>query len=288
MVEVRGSGRTFTAPDVELIGALASSCSGLSRTELANTVCELLEWQRPSGGLKWRECLDLLAKLEAKGVVKLPALRGPREHATPVHAAAVGAERAERIEHAHLEKVRIVRAQSAAQRRLVRELIAAHHYLGYRTPFGARVQYLAYLDGEQVAGCVQFSSAAWRLAARDQWLGWSDAQRAAGLIRVIQNSRFLMLPSIHVPNLASRVLSLALRRVAVDWEALYAVRPLLAETLVDPARYRGTCYRAANWIEVGRSAGRGRMDREHVRHGAAPKRVFVYELAPGARATLAT
>jgi len=283
-VEVRGSGRTFTASDVELIREVAASCSALSRTELANTVCELLEWRRPGGGLKWREGLDLLAKLDAGGWVKLPALRGPREHATPTRAAPVCGEV---VEQARLTEVRITRAQTPSQRRLFRELVAGHHYLGYRTPFGARVQYLAYLEGERIAGCVQFSSAAWRLAARDRWIGWSDAQRTAGLPRVIQNSRFLLVQNIRVPNLASRVLALALRQVATDWEALYAVRPVLAETLVDPARYRGTCYRAANWIEVGESAGRGRMDRAHVRHGAAPKRVLVYELVPGARATLA-
>jgi hypothetical protein len=234
--------------------------------------------------LKWRECLDLLAKLEAGGWVKLPVLRGPRRRATQTGAAPVGAEI---VGQARLAEVRIARAQSPAQRRLFRELIAGHHYLGYRTPFGARVQYLAYLEGGRIAGCIQFSSAAWRLAARDRWIGWSDGQRAAGLTRVIQNSRFLILKNVQVANLASRVLSLALRRVASDWEALYAVRPLLAETLVDAAHYRGTCYRAANWIEVGESAGRGRMDREHLRHGAAPKRVFVYELVAGARAKLA-
>lgn len=283
-VQVRASGRAFTAEDVELIGEIAASCAGLSRTELANTVCELLEWRRPGGGLKWRECLDLLGKLEAKGLVKLPALRGPREHLMQIDAAPTCAEV---VEQAQLTQVRVNRVQSAAQRRLFRELIEGHHYLGYRTPFGARVQYLAHLDEQRVAGCVQFSSAAWRLAARDRWIGWTDAQRSTGLTQVIQNSRFLILKNIHVPNLASRVLSLSLRQVAADWEALYGVRPLLAETLVDPARYRGTCYRAANWIEVGESAGRGRMDREHLRHGAAPKRVFVYELVAGARARLA-
>jgi hypothetical protein len=283
-VDVQGSGRRFTAEDVELIGEIAASCAGLSRAELANTVCELLDWRRPGGGLKWRECLDLLSKLEARGLVKLPALRGPRRHVTRIEAAPVCAAV---VDQAQLEQVSVVRVQNAAQRRLFRELIEGHHYLGYRMPFGARVQYLAYLDGERVGGCVQFSSAAWRLAARDRWIGWSDAQRSAGLTRVIQNSRFLILKNIQVPNLASRVLSLALRRVVADWQALYGVRPLLAETLVDSSHYRGTCYRAANWVEVGESAGRGRMDREHARHGAAPKRVFVYELVAGARQRLA-
>lgn len=280
----RACGREFTEHEVELIREVARSCGGLSRTEIAHTVCELLEWRRAGGGLKGRECLDLLAKLEAAEVVKLPVLRRTRPRGSPTRIVRTGLAEGKatlRASVKEVEPVVVVAVEGPAERKLFRELIDRYHYLGYRVPFGAHVQYLVQIGGKaaQVAGAVQFSSAAWRLAARERWIGWSERQREAGISRVVQNSRFLLLPWIEVKNLASRVLSLALRRVPGDWERRYAVRPLLAETLVDPARYAGTCYRAANWIEVGLSAGRGRMDREHRRHGAAPKRVFVHALA---------
>ena len=115
-------------------------------------------------------------------------------------------------------------------------------------------------------------------AARDRWIGWDDAQRARALQRIVNNSRFLVLPWVQVRNLASAALAGAARRLVADWLAAYAVRPLLLETLVDTTRFAGTCYRAANWRELGTTSGRGRMDRGHQRHGAAPKTVFVYPL----------
>jgi len=125
---------------------------------------------------------------------------------------------------------------------------------------------------------LQFSSPSWRMAVRDRWIGWDEAKRRKNLQRVVNNSRFLILPWVRVKNLASVALSQATRRLRTDWFARYAVEPVLVETLVDTARYTGHCYRAANWMELGSTTGRGRMDREHARHGAAPKAVWVYPL----------
>ena len=149
-----------------------------------------------------------------------------------------------------------------------------------RGPFGAQVQYLVSVStpAPTVVGGLQFSSAAWRMRARDRWIGWDDARRARHLPQVVSNSRFLLLPWVHIQNLASATLALALRRLPADWQAQYGVTPLLVETLVDAARYTGGCYRAANWVEVGETAGRGRDDRRHQRHGAHPKRLWVYPL----------
>jgi hypothetical protein len=178
--------------------------------------------------------------------------------------------------------------ETAAQRLLFRELVGRHHYLGYAVAYGAQIRYLVYATRPMpaVVGCVQFSSPAWRMAARDAWIGWDDETRRKNLQRVVCNSRFLLLPWIRVANMASHVLSLAARRVAADWPRRYGVEVLLVETLVDTSRYRGDCYRAANWIRLGETAGRGRMDREHRRHGAAPKTVFVYPLVKDARRRL--
>ncbi len=136
-----------------------------------------------------------------------------------------------------------------------------------------------HLPERTVLGCIQFSSAAWRIAVRDEWIGWDEKARVRNLEHVIDNSRFLLLPWVMVKNLASRILSEATRRLAVDWKRTYKVEPLLMETLVDPRRYRGTCYRAANWIELGLTRGLGRMDRRRSGGEVAPKMVLVYPLA---------
>jgi hypothetical protein len=174
--------------------------------------------------------------------------------------------------------------ETADQRLLFRELIGRHHYLGHAVPFGAHLRYLVYASRPEraVVGCVQFSSPAWRMAARDAWIGWDERARRRNLQRVVSQSRFLIVPWAHVKNLASVVLSLAARRLPIDWYLRYWVEILLLETLVDTCRYYGTCYRAANWISLGQTTGRGRMDRLHLRHGAAPKTILVYALVKDA------
>jgi len=181
---------------------------------------------------------------------------------------------------AELAPLTLTRAETPEQHRLWRELVGRYHYQGHAVPYGAQLRYLLGVSRPQpqVVGCLQFSSPAWRLAARDHWIGWDEAQRARALQRIVNNSRFLLLPWVQVQNLASAALALAARRIAQDWQAAYAVRPLLLETLVERTRFAGTCYRAANWRELGITSGRGRMDRSHQRHGAAPKTVFVYPL----------
>jgi hypothetical protein len=176
-------------------------------------------------------------------------------------------------------ELELVRADEA--RRLFRELVGRYHYLGHAVPFGAHLRYLVFgqLPERTVVGCIQFSSAAWRIAVRDEWIGWNEKARVRNLVHVVNNSRFLVLPWIVVKNLASRILSEAVRRMAVDWKRSYRVEPLLVETFVDPRRYRGTCYRAANWIELGRTSGLGQMDRRRSGGDVAPKTVLVYPLA---------
>ena len=128
-------------------------------------------------------------------------------------------------------------------------------------------------------GGLSFSAAAWRLAARDEWIGWDEQTRRVGLSQVVANSRFLILPSVRVPHLASHVLGLAVKRVARDWQARYGLKPLLLETFIDRGRHRGTCYRAANWHYLGETSGRGRQDRARTAAGAV-KEIWVYPLGP--------
>ena len=284
----RFGGRPLTAAELQLLVELTRRYGGLSRNELAPTVCELLDWRRPNGGLKTAQCRLLLEQLQQRQRLALPTLRQgrPRGRGTasavdesPLSTAVVGPLPA-------LQPIRLQRVQTPAQRRTWRALIERHHYLGHRVPFGAHLRYLIQAAPGTVLGCLQFSSPAWRMRARDGWIGWDDATRARHLQRIINNSRFLLLPQVQVKNLASHVLALSLRTVPTDWEAAYGMRPWLAETLVDAARFTGHCYRAANWIDVGQTTGRGRHDRYHERHDACPKRVLLYPLLPDVRQRL--
>jgi hypothetical protein len=280
-------GQDVTAEQLELIGEVVETCSGLSRTELAATLCDLLEWRRPNGKLKTHECRRFLEEREARGWLELPARQPTRPHGrrTTVPVTAQGEAQPELAGTVRdVAPVSVELVADEPERLLWRELVGRHHYLGHTMPFGASLRYLVRVARPEpaVVGCLQFSSPSWRMAARDRWIGWDDAVRQRNLQRVVQNSRFLLLPWVRVRNLATTVLSRAARQLPEDWWEHYRVRPLLVETLVDARRYAGTCYRAANWIEVGPTSGRGRMDREHAREGAAPKRVWVYPLVAGA------
>jgi hypothetical protein len=284
-------GQRIDSDERDLIKTILGEHTGLSREELAATVCELLGWTRASGRLKARECREFLERLETAGAVTLPAKRVGRpvgaRTAVPVtlrgqgQPAVTGTVR-------DVAPVQVARVTTADQRLLFRELVGRHHYLGHTVPFGAHVRYLvsASRPEPQVVACAQFSSAAWRMASRDAWIGWDDAMRVRQLPRVINNSRFLILPWVRVKNLASAILAQVARRVAVDWHETYGVTPVLLETLVDPARFDGASYRAANWIVVGTTTGRGRNDRGPRRTARVPKRVLVYPLVGDAAAQL--
>lgn len=285
---VQFCGRWFSASEVSLICEVVDSCGGINRKELARTVCELLDFKRVSGGLKTRECRDLLDRLEGMGLLRLPAKRatggaGPRRRSASAEVAPCSTL-CGRIDA--FGPVDVQPVADDGQRRLFRELVGQYHYLGYAPPFGARLQYLVYVHRprSEVVGCVQFSSPAWRMKVRDVWIGWDDGIRQRRLQSVVSNSRLLVLAPIG--NLASSMLAAALRRLPGDWQQRYGLRPLLVETLVDRSRYYGGCYRAANWIELGPTSGRGRMDRANCRQGAAVKTVLVYPLVKDAAARL--
>ena len=272
-------GRIFTASEIAVICEVVASCGGLSRKELANTISELLGWRRANGSLKEPECLQLLERLEGQGVLALPAKRQTRPAGSGTsiprtEAGEVGVTLSGSLEA--FAPMSVERVTSAGARQRFRELVDRHHPLGYKVPFGAHLQYLVWIQRPEpaVIGCLQFSSAAWRIQARDRWIGWDDTTRASHLQQVVNNSRFLLLPWVHIKNLASATLAQALRCLRADWQVQYGITPLLVETFVDAARYSGACYRAANWVEIGQTSGRGRGDREHRLHGAQPKRVF--------------
>jgi len=281
-------GREFTPKEVSLIKEVVETCNGISRTELAFTVCELLDWKRANTRLKARECLDLLERLETRGILSLPGKKEWQRRESPKEMIPVTQERPWADLTGSVEAFAPLETElvkTPEQRRLFRYLVSQHHYLGYAMPYGARLQYLAYVTRPErvVVACIQFSSPAWRMMARDQWIGWDDATRGRRLQHVVNNSRFLVLPQIQ--NLASKLLSTVLKRLPSDWEKAYALSPYLVETLIDRSRYDGGCYRAANWIVLGETTGRGRMGRTRPRKDHI-KTVMVYPLVKNARRRL--
>ncbi len=275
----RFCGQAITERQLELIRRITARYSRLSRTELAATTCELLEWLRPNGKPKTVECRAFLEKLEQQQQIVLPPQRKKRAKRTAVAISPVEQQEQTPVQVGlgQLQPVHLQRVTTAEQRNRWRSLVEQHHYLGHKIPFGAHLRY--FVQSEQgVIGCLQYSSPAWRLQARDSWIGWTDSQRQNQLQHIICNSRFLILPWLRVPNLASHVLAQATRYVVVDWHEHFGVTPWLLETLVDSRRFQGVCYRAANWVLVGETTGRGRNDRHHQRHDAAPKSVWLYPL----------
>lgn len=278
-------GRKFTGEEISLIQEIADTCGGISRHELANTVCELLEWKRPTERLKSRECSEFLEILESKGVLILPEKKRKGKNGSQKIVPEIPCRQPDSKLKGSVESftpLDVQRVQNRDQRDLFKELIGRYHYLGYAMPFGARLQYLIYVNRphREVVGCVQFSSPAWRMRARDEWIGWTEERRKLALQQVVNNSRFLVLARIQ--NLASMILSCTLRELRGDWEQQYGLKPLLVETLVDQQRFYGGCYRASNWIELGETTGRGRMDRANKRHGAQVKTILVYPLTKNA------
>jgi Domain of unknown function (DUF4338) len=282
-------GREVTAEELDLIRQITRDFSALSLTELAHTVCELLEWRRPNGHLKSRECFVFLETLQQRGW--LPHLP-PRPTPTPrprrtVLDPATDPQAPLTAELHHYLPLRLQLLETHADRRLFQHYLERYHYLGYRVPVGAQLRYFVHAQPSPspLLACLLFTSAAWKMAPRDDYIGWGAAARQANLPRVINQSRFLILPWVRIPNLASSILARCARQLPPDWQRAYHTPPLLLETLVDESRYYGGCYRAANWIAVGLTQGRGRMDR-FAQNQLTRKRIFLYPLRPDWRPQL--
>jgi hypothetical protein len=283
-------GQELSSDEIQLVRDIVHDFPSLSLSELSKTICELLDWRRPNGALKNRECYTFLQQLRDRGLLSsLPTIRttsprGPRAVVLNDQSDPQTSVTGTVGDFLPLELHLI---GNSADRALFKQYIDRYHYLGYRVPFGAQLRYFVRSCNlpERILACLLFSSAAWKMAPRDRWIGWSNSARRSNLSLVVNNSRFLILPWIHIRELASKILSLAAQRITKDWFCFYRVQPLLLETLVDPTRFAGTCYRAANWIHVGTTQGRGRMDR-YQEVVPNPKDIFLYPLLPNSRELL--
>jgi hypothetical protein len=251
-------GRHFTADELQTLRHLIETHPRASRAQLSQQVCVLLDWLKPNGELKEMSCRVAMLRMQADGLITLPAARkrAPRQPKYLATAATDPEPLLTQPVH-ELPPLRLCQVAGAAQSRRWNETIARYHYLGYSPLAGSQSRYVVFAGERQVA-LLSFGASAWKLAARERFIGWPDEARQKNLHLVVNNARFLILPWIQSKGLASKILSLIQRQLPNDWQARYGYRPVLMETFVETPRHRGTCYQAANWIKVGQTAGRGK------------------------------
>jgi len=278
MVTIQG--RRFS-PDIGLIEKLLADNPAWGRSRLSVKLCELWYWRAPNGRLKDMACRNLLLRLEKAGHITLPARQRKSPNGYRNRSPLWVPHRTDPVEGAckDLTPLRItVVVNGSEQDRLFRCLLSGYHYLGFGNTAGENMKYLVHSRDGRPLACLLFGAAAWKCTARDAWIGWRAPVRERNLQSVANNSRFLVLPWVKVPHLASHLLSRIARRIQADWLAKYAHPLYCLETFVDRSRYRGVCYRAANWQLVGQSAGRGRNDRHH-RLSVPAKEIYLYPLS---------
>jgi hypothetical protein len=275
-------GQTFTTSIIE---RAAAAEPGVTRSALSRRVCNWLDWCGPTGKPQEVSSRKALMELQRQGLLTLPAAQRapPQERAADEPAPFEAPGFAGPLEA--LGAVELVAVEERTHAALYRAMMARYHPLGGGPLCGAQQRYLIRSPVLGWLGALAFSAAAWQVAARDEWIGWGAHARRANLARVVANSRFLILPTLTVPNLGSHVLGLAAARVRADWPARYGYAPLLLETFVAEHHVAGTVYKAANWLRVGESAGRGRQDRANCR-SAAVKALYVLPLQRDWRAQL--
>lgn len=258
-VEYRYRGRTISEREIAFLRQFIADHPELSRCALSRRICEAWEWRQANGALREMICRGLMLGLERAGHIELPPVRfRVRNHL-------VERERPEAVVpdnrpvHGTLCEVSALeyrQVRRTAEELLFNSLVEQYHYLGYQQPPGEHLKYLVSAGG-QVIACLAWCSAARHLAMRDRFIGWSVEARQRNLHLLAYNTRFLILPWVRVPHLASHVLGRMAKLVPGDWQQLYAHPICWLETFIDPARFKGTCYRAANWIKLGHTTGRG-------------------------------
>ena len=281
-------GRTLTAADIEWVRQLIAAHPELSRRRLSAQLCQAWNWVQPNGQPRDMVARSLMLQLHRAGHIQLPAQRmcppnNAARHRAPTREWA-GQTTPWACSLAQLGPLEILQVRRTPEEKLFGSLIEAHHYLAYTQPVGEHLKYLVYAQDRPVA-CLAWSSAPRHLGPRDRFIGWSAPQRRARIHLVAYNTRFLILPWVQVPHLASHVLARVARRIAADWQALYHHPVYLLETFIDPQRFGGTCYRAANWVYLGLTAGLGKDAQNRVPNRSL-KQLWVYPLRPDFRRPL--
>lgn len=286
------NGRVLSDEDMMQIIEIAKMYPKLDREELIRTMCVNLRWGSIIGGKKEIAFEEFLLELEKKGLIKLPAKKVKKgnwsrkgnknafkkKRIIPITCRTEPGEDIYGIVNEFMP-VKIELVNDIEKESLWEEYVERYHELKYGSPFGDRLKYFIEIGGEkrQYAGCIMFSASAWSLAARDKWIGWTKQDRVSRLYLIINNTRFLIFPWIKIKNLASWSLAEVSRIIREDWWKKYRYEPVLLETFVDAQKYTGASYKAANWICLGNTKGRGRQDRYN-EYLSSPKRIYVYPL----------
>lgn len=280
-------GKTITQKDVSFIRSLIKDNPLDSRRALSQKLCLEWDWRQPNGALRDMVCRGLMLELHRAGHIRLPE----KKHNPSNPLACRNNPPKATIDQAPLEgplsrmrPLMIRQVRRTASEKLFNSLIEQYHYLGYCQPVGAHLKYLIFALGRVVA-CIAFSSAPRHIGCRDRFIGWSAGERRQNLHLMAYNSRFLILPWVRVPHLASHILSRMAKRVSEDWKQLYNHPIYFLETFVDTQRFRGTCYKAANWIYMGKTTGRGKDDQTH-KPNRSIKAVWGYPLCKNFRSLM--
>jgi hypothetical protein len=283
-VTVRYCGRDFADAELELIENLIREHP--TREAIARAVCDKLNWVKPDGLPKTMSAKVALLRMYRDGLIVLPSPRHEGHNIRRPLAATPASDPKDLLvcSRGDIQDLRLRRIQTRADSRLWNEFVGRYHYLGYVPLTGAQIRYFIEGNG-QILGALGIGASAWKIAPRDLFIGWSHEQRQARLHLIVNNSRFLILPWVRVKYLASRVLSMLCRTLASDWLEIYGYRPVLLETFVERDRFRGTCYRAANWIHVGCTQGRGKLDVHSLRQKPV-KEIFLFPLTKNFRIIL--
>jgi len=271
-------GREVTHQEIKQVQETVSVFSNLSRYELAETICEHLNWYRASGNNKRDACLKMLKKLEANGLLQLPAkqIQVKSKRTKIVLTSKTAPQPIIKNIAGDFGDIDLEVVRNKKNIKLWNEYVSRYHYLGYRQPFGYVMRYFI-KNGHKILGCLLFSGAAKSMRVRDKWIGWTTNQRLRNLAWIINNTRFLIFPWVNIKNLASHTLGKVIRRLRGDWQEKWGFQPVLLETFVDPKFYHGICYQASNWEYIGMTTGQG-LARKGKTYKTSPKKIYMKPL----------
>jgi len=264
--QIRYRGKTYTSKEIDEIRGVIAGHLDRSRWFISREICRRWNWTQLNGVLKDMICRGLLLRLEAQKLIELPPAKIPSPYLLCGRRKPAVIQVDQTLMEGPLSDLRpleLLQVRRTPLEKLYRSLVEQYHYLGYSRPVGEHLEYMALSQGRPLA-CMGWCSAPRHIGCRDRYLGWTQEQRRANLYRVVINTRFLIFPWVRVPHLASHLLGVMARRVSRDWPEIYGHDVVWLESFVDPERgFLGTCYKAANWIYLGRTTGRGKNDQTH-------------------------
>jgi hypothetical protein len=266
MVELKYRGRVIASQDILYIKELIAAHPRESRRRLSEKLCEAWQWKQPNGALRDMVCRGMLLMLDRAGHIELPPVKfvphnplAKKARPAPI---LIDMTPVEASLH-QIQPVEFAQVRRSENEPLFNSLMEDHHYLGYQQPVGEHLKYLVWAQGRPVA-CLAWSSAPRHIASRDRYIGWNQQARRRNIRFIAYNTRFLILPWVRVKHLASHILGRMAAQISQDWQQMYGHPVYFLETFVDPERFRGTCYRAANWVFLGKTTGRGKQSNSYL------------------------